>query len=640
MDNSTVAIPYRRSARGIGRSLSVAYWAVPSLLCLLLYWRGLQTWFQADDFGWLRVAASVHSGRDLLRALFTPMSQGTVRVLSERVFYLFFLRLFGMNPLPFHLLAWCTQCASLVLLAAIVRRITGSRPAGFLAPILWVGNSMLPAAMCWIAAYNQVLCGFCLLLSFWLLLRHFETGATRYYSAQWITFLLGFGALESMVAYPVVATAYALFAARKQLRRVLPLFAPSLIFIVLHGLVIPKAQTGPYWLDFTMPGLAATFREYWLLALGVHSLRAAGAQAQSWLPATAILLSVPIAVFLLWQCARRDWRPIYLFSWFLLLLAPVLPLSRHVMPYYLALPTLGLAMLGACAVERGWKAGGWLRVSATMLAALYLVLSVPCAVSATSAYYQRGLRIKAFVMDTVAHHRQHPAHLVAIAGMPQDVFWDGMFAKALDLYSVSDVYLMPGEEARLRTPGVPEWQHVVSEFVAPQALLREAVLAGQAAIFDASSGRLVDRTAFYSSQIRNWDGERLRRRVIPGLSLFAKNLGAGWYYPEGRYRWMSKQADLWLPGPRSPAERLYMSGYCPAARLADGPLRLTVRAEGRPVAELPVEAREAPFTYSVVLPKELVGKPLVNIGLEVDRTFRIPPDPRDLGLAFNAFEIR
>lgn len=310
------------------------------------------------------------------------------------------------------------------------------------------------------------------------------------------------------------------------------------------------------------------------------------------------------------------------------------------MPYYLTLPALGLAMIAAWAVARTEAAGRRQRALAGVMAALYLLVSVPGAASNTHAYYDRSVRISNFVDGVVEYRRQHPAGLIAIRGIPDDVFWDGMFCKPFELYGVSGVYLVPGEQDRLPAPGVPEWQPLVVEFVAAPLLLWNALEAKQAAIFDVSGGGFVDITASYAQEARAWDIEQLARKIVPGLPMFANNLGEGWYAPEGNYRWMAKRASLRVPGPRSPSERLYLGGYCPAAQIANGPVRLSVSAEGRPIGQLLVDVRDAVFIHSVALPKELTGKPLVEVTLEVDRTFRVPPDPRDLGMAFNMFEIR
>ena len=56
----------------------------------------------------------------------------------------------------------------------------------------------------WTCVYNQVLCGFLMLLAFHFLLRFLETGRRRDELLQWAAFLIGFGALELNVVYPAL----------------------------------------------------------------------------------------------------------------------------------------------------------------------------------------------------------------------------------------------------------------------------------------------------------------------------------------------------------------------------------------------------------------------------------------------------
>src|SRR5690349_3323501 len=52
--------PARYNLRLNRKLLNAAYWTVPSLFCLLLYWPGLRAWFQADDFVWLNLPNQAH----------------------------------------------------------------------------------------------------------------------------------------------------------------------------------------------------------------------------------------------------------------------------------------------------------------------------------------------------------------------------------------------------------------------------------------------------------------------------------------------------------------------------------------------------------------------------------------------------
>src|SRR5437773_2535980 len=209
----------------------------PSLLCLLLHWRSFTAWFRGDDFAWLGTGLYVRNFDDFLRALFSPQAQGTIRPLSERAFFMAGFSLFGLDALPFRVVVFATQFANLALVAGIGTRITGLRAAGFCAAVFWVLNGSLVDPLGWTSAYNQVLCGFFLLLAFHFLLRYVETGERRYNFFQWAAFLLGFGALELSVVYSALAAAYTFLCARKYFRRTLPLFAVSIAYALLHNAI-------------------------------------------------------------------------------------------------------------------------------------------------------------------------------------------------------------------------------------------------------------------------------------------------------------------------------------------------------------------------------------------------------------------
>ncbi len=120
-----------------GLRTRIAWFALPMLFCLWLNWLGLKTWFTADDFAWLGLRPRVHDFSTLGWALFHPFAQGTVRTLSERAYFLVFSSLFGLNVIPFRIAAFLTQFAAIGFLMAVLRRLSGSALAAFLAPLLW-----------------------------------------------------------------------------------------------------------------------------------------------------------------------------------------------------------------------------------------------------------------------------------------------------------------------------------------------------------------------------------------------------------------------------------------------------------------------------------------------------------------------
>src|ERR1700737_1822316 len=199
---------YRRAA-GIG------YWLGPVILGLVLYWPGLMCWFQNDDFVWLKLLKIARDEKGFRWALFAPLSQGTVRTLSERIFFMSFSGIFGVNALPYRCWAFLTFALSLIVLGSLCSKLTGSRAAGFWAMTLWTVNSAMGNVLSWTAIYYEILCALFMLTSLWLLVRYVETGRKYFYIAQWITFLVGFTVLELNVVYPALAAAYALCCARR-----------------------------------------------------------------------------------------------------------------------------------------------------------------------------------------------------------------------------------------------------------------------------------------------------------------------------------------------------------------------------------------------------------------------------------------
>ncbi|MBV9399972.1 MAG: hypothetical protein JO062_18485 [Bryobacterales bacterium] len=188
------------------------------------------TWFQSDDFAWLGLASGVRNGRGLIEALFTPYAQGTVRVVSERLFFVVFLNMFGLHPTPYRIWTLATWALLLVLVSLVGARVAGSRVAGTVAALICAANTNAVIAVAWSSAYNQILCGVALLAGFYARLRWTDLedrgrACGRWRIAEWCFYMLGFGALELAVVYPLLAALHAAFVDRKRLRGTLLLAA-------------------------------------------------------------------------------------------------------------------------------------------------------------------------------------------------------------------------------------------------------------------------------------------------------------------------------------------------------------------------------------------------------------------------------
>ena len=319
-------------------------YAFPCALLFLVHYNALRTWFYMDDFAWLGLPLEFHRPSDLLPMLFEPRAQGTVRTLSERLFFLVFTSIWGLKAGPFHYWVFITQCGSLVLTNVIVRRLSGSVLAGVAAATVWAISPSIAVAMAWLSAYNEILCGFLLLAALYCLMRFVETGERRFWIFQWIAFLLSFFALEVTVAYPAVAFVYVWFAARQYWKRALWLWAPSLVFAAVHFLLIPKHGAAPYKMTFDM-GIIPMLGRYAFYAVGPGDLAKFTEDQPGplgwWVAAALLGLLLAFAAFRFIKL--RDWRPLLAVAWFCFLMGPVLPLQNHFSEYYVTIGSAGLS---------------------------------------------------------------------------------------------------------------------------------------------------------------------------------------------------------------------------------------------------------------------------------------------------------
>ena len=618
------------------RLKAIALWMTPPALGLLLYWGGLTAWFQKDDFALLGFPLLRAQGASLAWVLFTPIAQGTIRTLSERIYFLSLTNLFGLHPLPFRLVAYLTFAAATVLLQSVGTRLTGSRAGGWWAAILWTVNAAIATPLAWTAVYYELLCAVFFLLDIWLLLRFIDTGKARFLLAQWGTFLLGFFVLELNVVYPALATVLVLCIAPRMLRKVLPMFLASAAYMAVHFWVAPLPASGPYklyWDWHIIPTLFTyvnwSFGTGWLRVLGIDSL--------SFRSLLALLFAAGLGAVLVAKLRRREWIVLLFPAWVVIVLAPLLPLRFHMMYEYLTVPTIGLALWGGAAAVEGWTADGWKRACTIILMQLYLAVSIPVGFAVTASFHDRSFRIRNLFQGVEALRRDHPDRKVLLKGVNTEILNDVLDHRAFRLIGINEVYVVPEDEPELKKGVMP--LNAPSYFIDPQNE-RRALSMNRAVVYDIGSGSVIDITPQYKNALTAAGESMIPSAVEIGDELNAAQLGPTWYPSEGHYRWMPKHATLTLHGPSGPAEKLYLDGFAPGAALRGGPMRVSVSADGEPLGSQTVSRADSDFDLVFDLPAKLVGKSAVVFDLELDRSFHFPGDIRELGLIFSMAAIR
>jgi hypothetical protein len=525
---------------------------LPVILLLAIYWPAVTAWFFQDDFGWLNLHHDVHSLPDLARVLFAPKAHGNMRPLGENAYWLVLPAIFGADALPLHIAAFLTQCASLLLLGGIVRRLTKSGIAAFSAQILWMANIGLAPALGWSSIYNQLLSGFFFLLAFYFLLRHGESGKRSDWVFQWIAFVLGLGALEINVVYPALALLYALLFARHLVKRVLPMFAVSALAVFLHFYFAPPAASGVYapTLDSRV---FSTLWTYWAWSLGPMPL---------WL---TLLLTAAVGLLIASSIRQRKYAAVLGLAWFFIPLLPYLPLPGHKMDYYLAVPAIGIAMLGAAAIAHGGPA----RVLAAACLLVYLGASLPKSLTVARWEHGRGERMENLVLGVQEVRQAAPRKIILLEGIDTGLFFSGIADLPFRAIEIPHVYLAPSEFASIQTS-----RDLLSKYILPAAIARRALDAGTAALY-----------RFDGQMLHRSPGDAIPHEDEPQFvniadDVFHDYLGQGWSAGPKNLRSMNGIAAVRIGGPRGPADHLYIGVF------ETHDFHLSVSANG---IELPVD---------------------------------------------------
>lgn len=621
------------------RDWSWLWWTLPSIaLCFVVYWNGIWAWFQQDDFAWLSLYSRVHQPSDLLSLVFAPAAQGTLRPFSERLFFIGLYSIFGLDALPFRVVVFTTQCIALVLIQLNVELLTGARWIGLLASLLWCSNSVLSWPLSWTAAYNQILCATVFLLALFFLQLYSKLGDRRYLVLQWVVFLAGFGVLELNVVYPLIAVGYAMLFAPNRAGSYAKMLPVSLMFAAIHFYVAPKSSSGTYALvvDWRLP---STFVSYW---------------KNAFLPDTApVLLGWPSLLFdyirgvlavlgaalLAQRIVLGDRVVAFGVFWFIVGVTPYLLVPNHISEYYLVVPTIGLAV-GFSRALSGWRSLGRLQMIAIGLCgALWLITSWTIAWRWTAKSRQDSETMQTLILGVDEIRKVSPGRTIFLTGITDTIFWSGIYDRPFRLLKPSSpVFVSPTNAANLTQ--YPELANI-QDYTLPARVAADILDNGRGVVYQLDQTALRNVTRKESRALNQMAAtEGLPMKVRVGEAHYGTLLDTGWFEAEDGFRWMSKEASLWIHGPRSASEKLHVRGICATRQLAAGPIRLTVTINGQQNPPIGIAQCAVPWDVSFTVPALLVGKEKVGVTLAVDRIQQEPNGKRLLGLGITDVEIR
>lgn len=608
---------------------AIPYCIAPAL-SLALFWRAIFTWFLRDDFVWLGLRLQVRDASSLAHALFTPAAQGTVRVLSERVYFLALSSIFGLWSAPFRAAAFAIWFVALTLSAWIGERLTGSKAAGIWAAVLWASCHALMSPLAWTSAFNELLCACLLLLAFHSRLR----GAA---ALEWVAYLLAFGAKETAALYPLVVVAYELWlrpvpeggGSPPRKGAAAPwLFVPAICFGALHLFFIPRLADETYRLtiDSRLPETLYTYTRWALSPDGLADIVGARWSMEGMIAAMTGACLVAFAI-------RRVLFAMFCGAWFLIFLGPALALPNHRTEYYLTLPAVGLAWLGGWAVTVAWKRAGLVRAAAVIVVIVFLAGQATAIRFGTAAILRQTSHMRVAVRAAEEVERRSPHTALIFHGVDTELFQAGFQEKAFAVVGAPAAYLTPDTQVVGRADlSQDEFRLTPNRAL---ALLQE----GKTRALDVSNPTAYDVTEPYRVVMRALVAAEGASVVNVGSPDDADKLGPGWYSVENGFRWTGKTARVTLSARHGSGKRLYVTGYAPDPVVVQGPLTLVFAAGAERVGEAAISKAGA-FSADFALPAKLAGQPSIPLDIQASRVLRPPGEPRELGVIFGTFEIR
>jgi hypothetical protein len=461
--------------------------ALPVFLLVVLYIPSLGSAYRDDDFAWLSLRNTISNGHSLWWALFSPQAQGSIRPLGERVWFLAASSLFGLNPVPLHLLALLTQIGNVFLVVAVGRRLLRSPMAAGIAATLWVLSDSLVEPMVWASAYNEILYTFWFLLAFGALIRWIDSGISAWFALHIAAVVLGLATLELMITFPVIAAAWVALFVPKRWRAVIPSAALAGLFILIHLFAVRFPRSGPYRMSFGW-SLINNFLHYWTSVLGPAEYGRIHQTSAGMTLAGTLLISASVLLWVIIGTGRKLRTGPFCLLWFALGLLPVLPLSAHATAYYAFLPLIGLAWLAGDALVR---APSWpVRSLALACAVLYASCEIPSTLFVRDWYRARSSEVEERerrLADAVQQIRHvQPSGPVFLTRIDSGQFWWGLCYGELIRRGFTDLHILP--DAAGQGVAIPprEWCIDPNIQLSPDETAR-LVRVGEGEVYDVSS---------------------------------------------------------------------------------------------------------------------------------------------------------
>jgi len=314
------------------------------LFAFVAYWPLAHYFLAQDDFTLLERGAR---GLRAAMAPFFNLNPGQFRPLTKGLYFFFAWPLFGLNPVPYHVVSILVHALNAILVGVVLRRMRISPLVSWLAAGVFAAHLCHIEAIAWASCIQQLVGAAFVFTALWFGLDALDGRGRRAMIVATIAYAGALGSYEQTMAAPLVLVGWQWIQNRRRdVRALAPMLALFAVYAVYALILRGMPDSGPYVMSFGR-NILDNLRDYLGLALSFWHIYPAYALVMgfgfAWLPWAGIVV---LHVLL------RSYRALAfgLVAFFLFLL-PVMFTTAHTHSFHLYVPEIGMMFLVASAAE-------------------------------------------------------------------------------------------------------------------------------------------------------------------------------------------------------------------------------------------------------------------------------------------------
>ncbi len=308
-------------------------------LVFTFFFPSLLTFFVQDDF-WLLSISHIKTAGDFFN-FFIPLSDAVwYRPLSSQVFFFIGRTVFGLNPLPYHVVVLITHIGTSFILYKWIKKMTNNEQVSMFSALVYGTHQVHTISLSWLAAYSFVLGPFFLALTLFFF-------TSKKYVLAFFAYLLGLLSSEVLIITPLILLLYFLiYKKNTSIKFVLLFIFSAVLLVLLRFYFFPSQQNTPLYSVTFSSHIFETIKFYFLRLIGVPLfINGMDPGLKLFVSGLSVILFVGTLIGFVRNRSRVSKQVVLWFGIYLLAIAPFLLLPFHVSPHYLSFALIGAAPL-------------------------------------------------------------------------------------------------------------------------------------------------------------------------------------------------------------------------------------------------------------------------------------------------------